>query len=180
MKLTALAPRARFPVLAALFALSLTACDTADPGAAPSRVSPPTTAAGVPGEPPRDSPGTGPAPAIVVDRSSAAAAVDCALAAIGRRDAGVLDQVVAPRARGALDGKGKLKGLAAAVGQGVTLKRGAERPGPTEDGRQVVVVSLDRIDGSGGTQATAARLNVMKFDDGWRVEDFDQAGPWPK
>ena len=132
-----------------------------------------------PGEP---SPGS-------VARESPRAAAEFLLAALRRRDAVAMAQVVAPGKEGTaehrvaqtLDGKGKLRSLAAALRDGVRLAPGREVPSRPEDGREVVKILLDLTDADGTNYADAAALEVFKFEDGWRVDDFDRTGGnWPK
>jgi hypothetical protein len=122
-------------------------------------------------------------------RGSPRAAAEYFLAALRRRDAVALAGVLAPgkdgtaeeRVAQTLGGKGKLRSLDAALRQGIQLAPGVEVRSKPEDGREVVKVALDLTDARGVTHEAAAALEVFKFDDGWRVDDFDRTGGnWPR
>ena len=98
-------------------------------------------------------------------------------------------QVVAPgkdgtseqRAAQTLEGKGKLRNLAAAITAGTKLAPGRQAAADPEDGREVVKLALDLTDDAGKTFKDAAALEIFKFEDGWRVDDFDRwGGNWPR
>jgi hypothetical protein len=79
------------------------------------------------------------------------------------------------RANLTLQRKGKLGGLVAALDGGAKLSIGEQKPGKPEDGRPVVRAFVNAVDigtNNGQLRKNVAVLNLVRFEDGWRVDDW--------
>ena len=123
------------------------------------------------------SPATQPATARQTPRSAANALLD----GIEQRDEAALAQVIAPskagsaevRATQTLAGKGKLGPLNTLIREGASFTTAGEHVATPEDGREVVRLLLDMTDKRGKVRGTVGGLEIFRFEDGWRVDDFD-------
>lgn len=114
------------------------------------------------------------------ERGSAETAAKGFIDGLVKQDADALARVIAPgedgsaeeRAKLTLQGKGSLRGIAGAVKKGEKIWAGKVESGPAGEGPQIARVHLLRK-GKRGDDRSAGSLEVVKGEDGWRVNDWD-------